>query len=217
MLQALRRPLSYPALIGVIATAAAAVTFYCLAYTSLSGRPETLTQSLAWATANVCPWLLAIEAGKRAEKWSEAVGVLAVALIASLGLGYLLGASADPLAFETIRRLPALGAAAGAIALLRSSLGQKPRCQQMKLLPRQIEWIRAAGNYVEVRAAGRTIIQRASIGAVERELERHGFVRIHRSMLVRRDRIARVRPHDVVLLDGTHLPVGKRYRAALAA
>jgi DNA-binding LytR/AlgR family response regulator len=60
-------------------------------------------------------------------------------------------------------------------------------------------------------------VQRASIGSVERELATHGFVRIHRSTLVRRDRIARIRPHDVVLHDGTHLPVGKRYRAALAA
>ena len=34
---------------------------------------------------------------------------------------------------------------------------------------------------------------------------------------VRRDRIARVRRQDVVLHDGTHLPIGKRYRAALAA
>jgi DNA-binding LytR/AlgR family response regulator len=68
-----------------------------------------------------------------------------------------------------------------------------------------------------VRANGCTVVQRASIGALERDLAKHGFVRIHRSMLVRRDRIARVRPQDVVLHDGTLLPVGKRYRAALAA
>jgi DNA-binding LytR/AlgR family response regulator len=75
--------------------------------------------------------------------------------------------------------------------------------------------VKAAGNYVELRSAGRTIVQRASISSIERKLEPHGFVRIHRSMLVRRDRIATVRPQDVVLLDGTHLKLGKRYRAHL--
>lgn len=75
----------------------------------------------------------------------------------------------------------------------------------------------AAGNYVEIRAAGRTRVERTSLAAVERRLARHGFVRIHRSTLVRRDRIARVRPADVILADGTSLKTGKRYRAGLAA
>jgi hypothetical protein len=216
MLESLRRPLSIPAQVRAVGACAVAVALYCLTYTWLAGAPESPSQALAWALANVCPWLAAIEAGKRAQRIAEWLGVLAAALIVSLGLGYMLGASADPFAFEAIRRLPALIAASAAIALLRSAVGQKPRCQQMKLLPRQIDWVRAAGNYVEIRGAGRTLVQRASIGSVERELARHGFVRIHRSMLVRRERIARVRANDVVLHDGTHLPVGKSYRAALA-
>ena len=77
--------------------------------------------------------------------------------------------------------------------------------------------MQAAGNYVELRANGQTVVHRSSIGAAERDLGRHGFIRIHRSTLVRRDRIARVRPHDVILTDGTHLKVGKRYRATLDA
>lgn len=142
---------------------------------------------------------------------------LAAALGASLLIGLATGASDAGAAFELLRRLPPLAAAALAIALLRSRVGQKPACQQIKLLPRQIDWVRAAGNYVEVRAGGRTVVQRASIGALERDLTKHGFVRIHRSLLVRRDRIARVRAEDVVLIDGTHLKVGKRYRTQLAA
>jgi len=217
MLDALRRPLSLPVVAAGVASGAIGVAIYCLVYTALAGRPETLGQSLGWAIVNVCPWLVATEAAGRAPTWLTATAALGAALIASLALGYLFDASAEPLTFEAVRRLPALAASAALIALLRSRAGQKPACQQMKLLPRQIDWVRAAGNYVEVRAGGRTVIQRASIGAVERELSKHGFVRIHRSTLVRRDRIARIRPQDVVLHDGTHLPVGKRYRAALAA
>jgi hypothetical protein len=217
MMDALRRPLPLPTLAVGIAILAIAVALYCVAYTWLAGRPETFAEALGWALVNICPWLLAIEAGKRADRWSGAAWALGAGMIGSLALGYLLQVSSNPLAFEAVRRLPALAASAGAIALLRSQLGRKPACREMKLLPRQIEWVRAAGNYVEVRANGRTVVQRASIGALERDLAKHGFVRIHRSMLVRRDRIARVRPQDVVLHDGTLLPVGKRYRAALAA
>jgi DNA-binding LytR/AlgR family response regulator len=76
--------------------------------------------------------------------------------------------------------------------------------------------VQAAGNYIELRVGDRTVVHRASISAAERDLVDHGFVRIHRSTLVRRDRIARIRPEDVVLTDGTHLKVGKRFRSQLS-
>ena len=216
MLDLLRRPLPPAGILALGGAVTLFVALYCIAYTTLAGRPESYSQALGWALANIGPWLIAIEVGKRVQSASAAAVAVATALIVSLVLGYMLGISAEPLLFEALRRVPALGATAVAVALLRSRVGQTPASQQLKLLPRQIDWVRAAGNYVEIRAAGRIVVQRASIGAVERELAGHGFVRIHRSMLVRRDRIARVRPHDVVLHDGTHLPVGKRYRAALA-
>ena len=108
---------------------------------------------------------------------------------ASLLLGFLAGAS-DPW-FEAVRRVPALAAALAVVALLRSRIAQSGASAEMPLLPRQIDWVRAAGNYIELRASGRTIVHRSSIGAAERDLAKHGFVRIHRSTLVRRDRIAR--------------------------
>ena len=197
--------------------AAILVAVYCVAYTWLAGRPESFGQSLAWALANVCPWLLAIELGKRARGPAELLLILFAATAASILAGYALGASDDQLSFELWRRAPSLIVAVAAVALLRSEVGGQRRSSgDIPLLPRQIDWIRAAGNYVELRAGGRTIVHRTSISAAERDLERHGFIRIHRSTLVRRDRIARVRPQDVVLHDGTHLPVGKRYRASLA-
>jgi DNA-binding LytR/AlgR family response regulator len=75
--------------------------------------------------------------------------------------------------------------------------------------------VSAAGNYVELRGSGRTVLHRAPLSHVQAELERHGFVRIHRSILVRRERIARVRRNDVILTDGTSLKTGKRYRSTL--
>lgn len=216
MIDALRRPLTLPALTAAVIAAALAVAVYCIAYTTLAGQPESFVEALAWAVVNICPWLLAIEAGKRASSWFEAAGILVAAFASSLALGYTLDVSGQPLAFEAVRRVPGLVVSAGAIALLRSSIGRaETQTAEIPLLPRQIEWVRAAGNYIELRAAGRTVVHRSSISAAERDLAQHGFVRIHRSTLVRRDRIARVRPQDVVLVDGTHLKLGKRYRATL--
>jgi hypothetical protein len=218
MLDNFRRPVSWRLLIVGVLGAGLVVSLYCMVYTRLAGRPETFAESFAWAVANICPWLVAIEVGKRARGLAEAVAVLTGAAAASVVLGYLLAASNDSLPFELLRRAPALAAAAVAVALLRSGIGRTRNAPaEMPLQPGQIDWIRAAGNYVELRTGRRTIVHRGSISAAERELARFGFVRIHRSMLVRRDRIARVRRQDVVLHDGTHLPIGKRYRAALAA
>ncbi|HEX6218058.1 MAG TPA: LytTR family DNA-binding domain-containing protein [Sphingomicrobium sp.] len=216
MLDILRRPLSLSFLITGVAGAALLVAIYCMGYTALAGRPEGPGEALGWAVANVIPWLLAIEAGKRAGNVANVGAVLAAALMASIGLGYVLAVSADPLAFELWRRAPALIATAGLVSLLRSQIGRAEKSAgEIPLLPRQIDWIQAAGNYVELRANGQTVVHRSSISAAERDLAMHGFVRIHRSTLVRRDRIACVRPNDVILTDGTHLKVGKRYRATL--
>ena len=218
MLDTLRRPIPPLPLALGLAGVALAVAVYCVAYTALLGRPDSFGEALGWAAANVCPWLLGIELAKRAGDSARAAAILAIALSVSVVAGYALGASSGPLGFELWRRLPSLLAAVAAVALLRSALGRgRHGSADVPLLPRQIDWVRAAGNYVELRARGRTVVHRASLSAVEQQLSRHNFIRIHRSMLVRRDLIARVRPDDVVLADGTHLKVGKRYRAALAA
>lgn len=217
MLNALRRPVPSHLLAAGVAAAAVLVALYCVGYTWLAGRPETFAEAFGWALVNVCPWLIGLEAAKRAPHWPAALLALLAALTGSVLLGLILGMGAESLGFELWRRVPWLVVVAGVVMLLRSGFGQSHRpTAEIPLLPRQIDWVRAAGNYIELRAGGRTVVHRSSIGAAERHLAHHGFVRIHRSTLVRRDRIARVRPQDVILLDGTHLPVGKRYRAALA-
>ena len=219
MLALLRDPLPPRQLALLSAGIAAAVALYCLGYTALAGRPETVGQSFGWAIVNVLPWIPALEFAKRAERWTGVAIALAAGMATSLLLGFLLFSATGSLGFEAWRRVPALAAVAAAAVALRWSNGRARRAANdpLPLLPRQIDWVRAAGNYVELRAAGRTVVHRSSIGAAERDLAGHGFVRIHRSILVRRDRIARIRPQDVVLVDGTRLKIGKRYRSDLAA
>lgn len=214
MLKAIQRPLPTGALLPASVAIVAAVALYCVAYTALAGRAEPVRDAAAWAVVNVLPWFLAFEAAKRTASLRLKAAALAAGLSTSLLLELLVSGIATEPGFEALRRLPALLLVAGLLALgrLPSKLAAE---QELPLLPRQIDWVSAAGNYVELHAGERTIVHRSSLGRIEAELAGHGFVRIHRSRLVRRDAVARVRPHDVLLHDGTSLATGKRYRSSL--
>lgn len=54
------------------------------------------------------------------------------------------------------------------------------------LRPDEIDWVSAAGNYVEVHGGFGTMLTRRTMAELENELGPHGFVRVHRSRMVRR-------------------------------
>jgi hypothetical protein len=86
----------------------------------------------------------------------------------------------------------------------------------------EVVWVEAAGNYVELHRGGGGLLHRASLAEMERRLQSAGFVRIHRSRLVRRDAVAAVesRPtgdFTVRLRDGGELAGSRRYRRPLLA
>lgn len=219
MLALIRDPLPAWKVAALSVGVAVFVALYCLIYTALAGRPEPLDEAFAWAFLNVVPWIPALEGVKRANNSAAAAGWVVAGLVASVTLGSLFAGTVSDLGFELWRRVPVL------LLLVPAAIGfhwstrreQARSHEDLPLLPRHIDWVRAAGNYVELRSSGRTVVHRTSLSAIERQLCGHGFVRIHRSILVRRDSIARIRTNDVVLADGTHLRVGKRYRSALAA
>lgn len=85
----------------------------------------------------------------------------------------------------------------------------------------EIEQASAAGNYVELRWQGRTLLHRATLAAVESELG-EAFVRIHRSRLIRRDAVRRVTvdksgDFTVTLASGEEARGSRRYRAGIEA
>lgn len=84
----------------------------------------------------------------------------------------------------------------------------------------EIAWIEAAGNYVELHRGESPILHRAPLSEMERQLQGAGFLRIHRSRLVRREAIAQVvsKPsgdYVVRLTDGRELAGSRRYRSPL--
>ena len=81
----------------------------------------------------------------------------------------------------------------------------------------EIEHVAAAANYVEIAWRGQTLLHRATLTAIESELAATGFVRIHRSRLVRRDAVRRVvtlksGDFDVEMASGAMLRGSRRYR-----
>jgi two-component system LytT family response regulator len=85
-----------------------------------------------------------------------------------------------------------------------------------------IDWVGAEGNYVSVHAGAKSWLLRETIAAAEARLALSGFVRIHRSTLVNIRRVRELVPlkkgeFTVVLIDGTELKLGRKYRFTLEA
>ena len=84
----------------------------------------------------------------------------------------------------------------------------------------EIDWIEAASNYVRLHAGGREYLLRETMTALEAKLDPMEFVRIHRSTIVRVDRIRELEPlfqgdYVVVLDDSTRLTSSRGYRERL--
>jgi two-component system LytT family response regulator len=86
----------------------------------------------------------------------------------------------------------------------------------------EIDWIEAAGVYVQIHTAGKTWLHRISLGELEAKLDARRFLRIHRSTIVNLHRIRELRPHShgdflVALHDGTELKLSRSYRQKVEA
>jgi two-component system LytT family response regulator len=93
--------------------------------------------------------------------------------------------------------------------------------QRLRMVAVQdIECVLAQGNYVELRIEGRGVLVRETLAHILARLDPMVFVRIHRSRIVRVDRIDQVEPHAsgqyvVRMHSGLRLTSGRSYRAEL--
>lgn len=83
-----------------------------------------------------------------------------------------------------------------------------------------IEWLQAAGNYVNLRVRGHDYPLRSTIAGIEARLDPRQFARVHRSYIVNLGQVASIEPLDagearLHLKDGGVLPCSRRYRQAL--
>ncbi|MGH7540207.1 MAG: LytR/AlgR family response regulator transcription factor, partial [Gemmatimonadota bacterium] len=86
--------------------------------------------------------------------------------------------------------------------------------------PDEIRWVEAAGDYVRLHTAERTHLLRETMRRAEARLRPSGFVRIHRSSLVRLEAIEELQVRgdgecEVILEDGERLRVSRSGRRRL--
>ena len=92
---------------------------------------------------------------------------------------------------------------------------------QMRVVPvEKIDYITASGPYAELHVAGRTFAVRERMQQLEERLDPEVFMRVHRSVIVRLDRIdvmlrSAGGDYAVRLKDGTELSVSRSRRDAL--
>ncbi|MGD9982187.1 MAG: LytTR family DNA-binding domain-containing protein [Hyphomonadaceae bacterium] len=90
------------------------------------------------------------------------------------------------------------------------------------LAPSDISHVEAAGNYVEFHTGAKTHLVRGTLASWETRLTARGFIRVHRSRLVNRTKIAALKPTpsgdmEITLTGGLIVLGSRRYRAMLTA
>jgi two-component system LytT family response regulator len=84
----------------------------------------------------------------------------------------------------------------------------------------EVDWIEAEGNYVSVHSGEKSYLLRDTISGLDLQLDPKKFLRIHRSAIVRIEKIQELQPlfhgdYRVIMRDGTQLTLSRNYRDKL--
>ncbi|MBL4928478.1 LytR/AlgR family response regulator transcription factor [Fuscibacter oryzae] len=96
------------------------------------------------------------------------------------------------------------------------------RGDYLRVSPEAVLRFQAERDYVRIHVAGADYLHQESLSSLERRLDPAEFPRVHRSTIIRRSAIARVRQLPlgglaVVLTDGSEIRVGRTYLTAFRA
>ncbi len=241
----LARPSLYR-IMWIAVVVVATFTAYCIGHTLIVGGVVDPMLSVSWAAAAVAPWGACWPLLQRAARRTHAdhiqrfrafavpLGAAALERIDALAFGVVHGSTFAELLFRKLPVAAGVVLAAQLYARWRPaveeerprqapSAGGPPlevatRTGPIELRPCDIDWVKAAGNYLELHAAGRSHLVRRTLKGFAAETGAEHFVRIHRSVLVHRDRVAGLeqRPRaqlTVRMQDGRALAVGRSFRA----
>jgi two-component system LytT family response regulator len=91
----------------------------------------------------------------------------------------------------------------------------------VRLEPRAIRWVDAAGDYMCVHTDDETLIVRATLREIESQLDPRRFARVHRSTIVNVERVREMRAHIngeyfLVLDSGNELKLSRSYKDKVA-
>lgn len=246
LLKTLTQPLRPTELLRTAALLFAITTFYCQIYCTVAFQlvarmPMPIEASAAWAFGVVVPWLACFELCKRRRElaataaWRALLVLLIFAgsgflsIVLELGLDQLLGVGATrPLPLQVAAQLPMVLLTGGLLIIagfLREQIidaepaNGSDNIEALLARAADIEWIEAAGNYVEVHGGGRVTLHRVTMRQLEGSLDPARFTRIHRSVIVNTAEVD-CRQHSpggpvVRLKSGKTFRLGRRYGSAL--
>jgi two-component system, LytTR family, response regulator len=92
---------------------------------------------------------------------------------------------------------------------------------RIHLIPvERLDYAQAQDDYIDLHSDGKTFLKSQTLGSLEASLDPAVFVRVHRSFLVRLDRIRSIEPYAknsrvAILADGTRIPVSREGHARL--
>ena len=92
----------------------------------------------------------------------------------------------------------------------RSVLRLRDREQTVDLPLEQISYLEVLDHYVSIHTGSSAYTMSATLSSLERELEKNGYLRIHKSYLVNMAHIRKFRSRECLLLDGTLLAVSEK-------
>jgi two-component system, LytTR family, response regulator len=86
----------------------------------------------------------------------------------------------------------------------------------------EIDWIEAAGNYTQLWVGTRSYFLRESLQLLEERIQTHGFIRAHRSALVRLEAVRELRRTRAgsliaILGSGVRVPISRRRSTSFSA
>jgi two-component system response regulator AlgR len=93
------------------------------------------------------------------------------------------------------------------------------RSEVIRIAAADIDWIEAERDYMRLHTGTRSFLLHQTISALERRLDPARFIRVHRSTILRRDFVDRLK-HDglgawsAILRDGSEVRIGRSYQAA---
>jgi two-component system LytT family response regulator len=118
---------------------------------------------------------------------------------------------------ERLRRI--LSAMPGTAAPIKQIL-VRDRARAYFIAVDSIDRLSAAGNYVEIHAAGKVHLVREPLAKLAAQLDAGEFIRVHRSHVVKLTAIAELQPmfhgdYELILRNGERLALSRRYKALL--
>ena len=90
----------------------------------------------------------------------------------------------------------------------------KAAARLLKIYPEDILWIEALGDYVTIHTSKERYTVHSTMKGIESKLPANDFVRVHRSFIIRIDRIAAIEG-KILVIEKKLIPVSKSYKKGL--